>query len=310
MKTERTTRISHDALPPRETSYELNESNFAIVGEWEGLVLVRVRVRQNGRAEWKSKDTFHSISVMTAGSVARSNFEVDGQEFTNIRSRRGSVEVYPAGLRWMAESWDAFADALILYLPPDFAAALAPERRLGTPPLKPSFSTTDMFLLENALALDSACRATDDLAELQADLLWRSITLHLLRRHQHAPLPAPLQRIHFSRVMATRLNEYIQDNLGAPIRLTDLAAVADINARRFQTKFLDTFGVTPAQYIISLRLRRAHELIRQTRKPLSLIAHATGFSSHSHMTAAFKERFGVTPSSVRRERLPGGHSDE
>jgi AraC family transcriptional regulator len=41
--------------------------------------------------------------------------------------------------------------------------------------------------------------------------------------------------------------------------------------------------------------------LRTSHHDLSDIALAVGFSSHAHMTAAFRERLGVTPSRLREE---------
>jgi AraC-like DNA-binding protein len=59
-------------------------------------------------------------------------------------------------------------------------------------------------------------------------------------------------------------------------------------------------GHTLYHYRLELRARLALERLESTEASLSRVAHGIGFSSHSHFTAAFRQRVGLTPSGVRR----------
>ena len=61
-------------------------------------------------------------------------------------------------------------------------------------------------------------------------------------------------------------------------------------------------GMGLKEWINSLRLTVAEEELLLTRKPIPLIAEEVGFSSLSHFSKLFKERFGVTPAAMRRKR--------
>lgn len=61
--------------------------------------------------------------------------------------------------------------------------------------------------------------------------------------------------------------------------------------------------LTLHEYQTELRLRHALDELQERGADISQIALDVGFSSHSHFTAAFRRRFGLTPSAfVRRER--------
>jgi|SRR3954447_15124530 transcriptional regulator GlxA family with amidase domain len=55
----------------------------------------------------------------------------------------------------------------------------------------------------------------------------------------------------------------------------------------------------PHDYIIDRRISRARTLLRDRSLGLSAVAHASGFSSHAHMTATFRKRLGVAPGELR-----------
>ena len=61
-------------------------------------------------------------------------------------------------------------------------------------------------------------------------------------------------------------------------------------------------GMGLKEWINFLRLTAAEEELLLTAKPIPLIAEEVGFSSLSHFSKLFKERFGVTPAAMRRKR--------
>lgn len=95
------------------------------------------------------------------------------------------------------------------------------------------------------------------------------------------------------------LKDYIFDNLSETIMLDDLASLAEMTAHELLIYFRATFGTTPMQFIIKQRLRRATWFLLHSKKEISEIAYLTGFSSHSHLTATFNRKIGMSPSRFR-----------
>jgi AraC family transcriptional regulator len=59
-------------------------------------------------------------------------------------------------------------------------------------------------------------------------------------------------------------------------------------------------GLPLHRLVVRHRLRQALERVLDSRESLSAIAFSTGFSSHSHLTDAFRREFGCTPAMIRR----------
>lgn len=59
-------------------------------------------------------------------------------------------------------------------------------------------------------------------------------------------------------------------------------------------------GVTPHEYVLTIRLDRAYQGLILSDTEIDEIAWQVGFSSVSHFYKAFKARFGVTPYSLRK----------
>ena len=91
----------------------------------------------------------------------------------------------------------------------------------------------------------------------------------------------------------------IEAELDQDISLQPLADAAGLSMFHFAKAFKSALGLPPRQYVIERRLARARDLLSATALPLADIAYAVGFSSQSHMTAAFSARLGVTPAGYR-----------
>lgn len=63
----------------------------------------------------------------------------------------------------------------------------------------------------------------------------------------------------------------------------------------FYRKIQSATGHTPTEFIRTLRLRRAAELLREGRMNVTEISNATGFSSVSYFSRCFRTMFGVPP---------------
>jgi len=60
--------------------------------------------------------------------------------------------------------------------------------------------------------------------------------------------------------------------------------------------------MSPTHYYLTLRLRKARELLRQTDMSILSITMACGFQSACHFSKTYREVFNVAPSSERRKQ--------
>lgn len=96
------------------------------------------------------------------------------------------------------------------------------------------------------------------------------------------------------------LLDYIDANLEGDLAIENLAGLAGVSSHQLSRAFKSSVGVSPHSYVIQRRTDAARELLLNENYPLADIAFATGFSSQSHMTTAFKKVLGITPAAVRR----------
>jgi LacI family transcriptional regulator len=83
------------------------------------------------------------------------------------------------------------------------------------------------------------------------------------------------------------------------ITVADVLQKVDVSRARLERAFATIFGRTPAAEIRRLRMEKARELAQNTDLKLSAIAKRCGYRQGTHLSAAFKEEFGVTISQFR-----------
>jgi AraC family transcriptional regulator len=92
-----------------------------------------------------------------------------------------------------------------------------------------------------------------------------------------------------------RVVDYIESHLSAKITLLDLAAVAGLSRMHFASQFRKATGMRPHEYLLTRRVRRAEELLRDGTMPIVEIALTVGFQTQAHFTTVFKRLVGCTP---------------
>ena len=94
-----------------------------------------------------------------------------------------------------------------------------------------------------------------------------------------------------------RVLDHIVANLTEPLRLGELAELAELSPFHFHRIFQAMIGETPNDYVKRMRLERSLSLMSFGKpKSLTSIALECGFSSSSDFTRSFKLRYGVAPS--------------
>ena len=82
--------------------------------------------------------------------------------------------------------------------------------------------------------------------------------------------------------------------------LDDLASEAGMSRARFATKFRDTVGLTPGNYLAEWRIGVAQSLLRRG-KPIQLVANEVGYGSASALSRVFTAQLGLSPSEWKKQ---------
>lgn len=135
-----------------------------------------------------------------------------------------------------------------------------------------------------------------------SELLIKSLILQLLyfiyndiKNPLNSQDEIPLQ--HYNTVKT--VIEHINQNLSSQMCLSDLAGLAGFSPNHFQRVFSKVIGISPKEYIIKLRIKKAKEMLTMTSLTITDIAFKCGFENIPYFSFIFSKSVGVSPRSYR-----------
>ena len=97
-----------------------------------------------------------------------------------------------------------------------------------------------------------------------------------------------------------RAQELLTSRLGQIVRIEPIAEQFGVSYSALRHGFKTRVGMSPKQYHLDVRLRKACELLRNTDLSISQISDALGFASAYHLSSCFKSHMHVSPSKWRQ----------
>lgn len=97
-----------------------------------------------------------------------------------------------------------------------------------------------------------------------------------------------------------RLQLWILDHLGEDLSVEQLAATAAMSPRNFSRQFKAHTGMTPAQFVMQVRLEEACRRIEGGGVLLKDVARQCGFADEQNLRRAFRRHLGALPAEYRR----------
>ncbi|CAM4087455.1 response regulator [Paenibacillus alkaliterrae] len=95
------------------------------------------------------------------------------------------------------------------------------------------------------------------------------------------------------------IQKYVDDNFAYELTLTSLAGMFHLNETYLSGLFKQHVGVTFSEYVTSLRMKKACELLSHSDLRLTDIAMLVGISSSSYFSTSFKKFYGTSPKEYR-----------
>lgn len=95
--------------------------------------------------------------------------------------------------------------------------------------------------------------------------------------------------------------DYVYDNLHGRLKITDIAEHLNMNSSYLSRLFSKEVGMSLSSYIKNRRLEAAAQMLLYTDSSITEVSEYFEFSSQSHFTAAFQDKYGRTPKRYRDE---------
>ena len=266
----------------------------------EPFRVTQIRQTEVNRKMHRFQSAGHVLQVAFNNNVVASEKRFDGKPLRAELGRIVARTLYlPAGSE--LKGW-SIGQAHLLRIeisPKALQAANHESGRPLTPALRPGTPLNDPFIWH------LACILRFDLENGSAGgaLLRDSMQMLLARHVLFATSSGSAGKLTPGAISPARLRavrEYVSTHLDREIRLAELAAVAGLSVFHFIRVFKLATGRSPYQYVLKQRLEAACGLLEATRLPIEEIAAATGFATGTGFAAAFRRRWGVSPTDYRR----------
>lgn len=249
----------YDRLPPHEFSQYYPQQHLIIIHQQQHEVMVKRNINEE-----------------------KQNLLVDAKDIAFV----------PANMSHGA-SWQNELELIVLIIDPNFVSQVA--REWIDPDdieLLPHFSHCDPLISQVGLLLKDALLTTDN--RFYAESMVTALSSHLI---QHYSTKKPVFRDYaggLARSKLERAKKYIGDRLTENITLQEISTEVGLSRCYFAKMFKQSTGITPYQYVLQQRIKRAKQLLRQDL-PLVEIALDCGFSSQSSFNRTFRKYVGATP---------------
>ena len=102
---------------------------------------------------------------------------------------------------------------------------------------------------------------------------------------------------------------YMKTNYPYDISVSSIAAYVGIEQSYLYRLFKKELGVSLREWLVLYRLNKAIEMMPDTNKSITSIAHSVGFYDLPHFTKAFKTSYGITPTLYRSQMLSSPETD-
>src|ERR1044072_6144551 len=97
-----------------------------------------------------------------------------------------------------------------------------------------------------------------------------------------------------------RVIRTMQDDLGEPITIDDMARTAMFSKFHFSRMFQRVTGISPGRFLSALRLQEAKRLLLTTSMTVADISHLVGYNSIGTFTPRFPGSVGGSPAQDRQ----------
>lgn len=149
---------------------------------------------------------------------------------------------------------------------------------------------------------------------------WLDLALYLIARHTtidaamqvarinlidwHHTGQQPFARLARSRqvedALIARCQTWIADHYGEPAPVAAMVKLSRLPERSFKRRFEQATGMSPLEYVHTLRLEEAKQMLEATDMPIEAIANEVGYEDAGFFARLFRRNVDLTPGQYRK----------
>lgn len=106
-----------------------------------------------------------------------------------------------------------------------------------------------------------------------------------------------------------KAKKYIEENFDKKILSSDVADYVSLSESHFRLLFRDTYGISPHQYLLNVRVAHAKQMLWENAFSMSEIAEKCGFGCQQYFNEIFKKQTGFSPKKYKDDFERRYHND-
>lgn len=140
----------------------------------------------------------------------------------------------------------------------------------------------------------------EDFLKLKRRATWSSEDLEQYIQFVNAFILHILEHLHNSVGTVERVKQMIAERIGEELTRENLAQEIFLNPDYLSRIFKKETGMSLTEYILSVRMAKAKELLAMPGMSISMVAYQTGYTSLPYFCKVFKRETGVTPGQYKQ----------
>ena len=138
--------------------------------------------------------------------------------------------------------------------------------------------------------------------ELRRNAFLRLVLAELIADYQQMTRGANTVYHYSGAVYAKHAMEYITNHYNERLKINELADYIGVNRSYLASNFKKTFGCSPQEFLVNLRMEKAKVLLKKQDLSISEVANVVGYTDQLAFSKAFKKHFGSSPSTYKDEK--------
>ena len=106
-----------------------------------------------------------------------------------------------------------------------------------------------------------------------------------------------------SSIQKRSIKKFMEENYLNNLNINDYALLTGRSISTFNREFKSLYGTTPKKWLITKRLNKSHEILKNTNLNVTEVSMEVGYENVSHFIDAYKKTYGITPKSTLNKKV-------
>jgi AraC-like DNA-binding protein len=218
---------------------------------------------------------------------------------------KGSCMFVRKGACIVEQFYDASFCMVLFFLPDEFICDVLKSK--ATPIHKPGKKYEPLIAIDNNFSVQAFFQSMISYFDSNRDpdqslleLKFKELVLTIADNPANSELLSYFGSL-LQQPQGVSLKNTMEDNYCFNLKLEQFAQLSNRSLSAFKRDFQKLYNTTPGKWLLEKRLKHAMHLLTNAGKTVSETSYESGFENPSHFSRAFRQYFGIAPTSVKQQ---------